>query len=79
MPSDQFANMVQMFKMQRSAAPSELNVIEMRQGFEMLGQMMPAVDGVTVTDVDVAGMPASKIVPDGAPDDRVILYLHGGG
>jgi epsilon-lactone hydrolase len=80
MPSEQFNNMVQMFKMQRNAAPAgPINVVELRQGFEMLGQMMPAVEGVSITDIDVAGMPASRIEPEGASDDRVILYLHGGG
>jgi acetyl esterase/lipase len=78
MPSDQFNNMVQMFKAQR-LVPGDATVESLRGGFEMLGQMMPPVEGVTFTDIDIAGMPASRITPDGAPDDRVILYLHGGG
>ncbi len=45
-------------------------------GMEMMG-VMP--DGVTITDITAAGMFALDIVPDGAADGRVVLYLHGGG
>lgn len=78
MPSPQFENLVQMFKAQREAAPT-VEVSEMRQNFDMLGQLMPPVTGAEIADVDIAGMPGARITPAGAPDDRVILYLHGGG
>ena len=35
--------------------------------------------GVTVTAVDAGGVPSQWVVPDGAADDRVLMYLHGGG
>ncbi|HSD77513.1 MAG TPA: alpha/beta hydrolase fold domain-containing protein, partial [Solirubrobacteraceae bacterium] len=34
--------------------------------------------GVTSEEVDVGGRPATRLVPDGAPQDRAILHLHGG-
>jgi epsilon-lactone hydrolase len=34
--------------------------------------------GVTVTPVDVGGVPAERIVPPGADDRSCLLYLHGG-
>lgn len=37
------------------------------------------VKGIRSEAVDVAGMPAVWLMPDGAADDRVLLYLHGGG
>jgi acetyl esterase/lipase len=78
MPSPQFENLVQMFKAQRQGTVT-VTVPELRQGFDMLGQMMPRVDGVEVTELEIAGMPAARLTPRDAPEDRVVLYLHGGG
>ncbi|MGH2586201.1 MAG: alpha/beta hydrolase [Dehalococcoidia bacterium] len=50
---------------------------EMRAGFEAMGQPAPA--DVRCEPVDAGGVPAEWIVPPNADDDRVILYLHGGG
>jgi acetyl esterase/lipase len=78
MPSQQFENLVQMFKAQRGAS-STVTVAEMRQNFDMLGQLMPPAEGVEVTETEIAAMPGVRLRPEGAPDDRAILYLHGGG
>ena len=43
-----------------------------------LGQF-PADPAVRVEPVDAGGVPAEWMVPPGAMDARVILYLHGGG
>lgn len=77
MPSEQFNNIVQMFKAQRTETVPP--ILEIRQGFELLGQMMPTVEGVTVEPLDVAGIPAERITAEGARTDRIVLYLHGGG
>jgi monoterpene epsilon-lactone hydrolase len=45
-------------------------------GMEMMG-VMP--DGVTITESTLAGLFALDIVPEGAAEGRVVLYLHGGG
>ena len=37
------------------------------------------VTGVRSEPADVPGIPAEWLIPDGAADDRVLLYLHGGG
>ena len=78
MPSEQFNNMVQMFKTQRAAAAGEPNILELRQGFEMLAQLMPKAEA-DVAAVDANGVPSERISTDGADDARCILYLHGGG
>ena len=38
----------------------------------------PAPDGVSVEVTTLGDRPAERLVPDGAPDDAVVLYLHGG-
>ncbi|QJX45423.1 alpha/beta hydrolase [Hymenobacter taeanensis] len=42
-----------------------------------LGQLMPW--NVFLTDVNIEGMAAEWVRPAGAPPERVLLYLHGGG
>ncbi|TGE06497.1 alpha/beta hydrolase [Hymenobacter fodinae] len=42
-----------------------------------LGQLMPW--NVFLTDVTIEGMAAEWVRPAGAPAERVLLYLHGGG
>jgi acetyl esterase/lipase len=42
-----------------------------------LGQLMPW--NVFLTDVAIEGMEAEWVRPTGAPTERVLLYLHGGG
>ncbi|MEX2394464.1 MAG: alpha/beta hydrolase [Actinomycetota bacterium] len=77
MPSPEFENLVQMFKAQRTDARPEIG--ELRTAFDMLGSMMPVADGVTTEVTKLGGMTAERHSPEGAPDDRIILYLHGGG
>ena len=61
-----------------SAAPP--TVEDQRAGAAMSMEMIGVMpDGVTITEIDVAGMFALDVVPDGAVTDRVVLYLHGGG
>jgi acetyl esterase/lipase len=61
----------------RPIAPEEAGIEEIRAGFEAMAQPIP--DDVTVESVDASGVPAEWVVPPGAAEDRVILYLHGGG
>jgi len=57
-----------------------LTLEEQRANAELfMGAMATEPEGVTVTDVEVAGRPAHWVVPDGAAEDRVVLFLHGGG
>ena len=79
MPSPQFDNIVQMFKAQRAAGVATPSIPELRQGIELLAQMMPPVEGIDVTTQDAGGVPAERISTPGSRDDRIVLYLHGGG
>lgn len=38
----------------------------------------PAPRGVEVRELEVGGLPAEWLVPEGAPEDARIVYLHGG-
>ncbi len=64
------------------AAPSNPNatIEERRAAMEAATAALPVGDGVTVTKgVDADGVTCDWIVPEGATEDRAILYLHGGG
>ena len=50
---------------------------ERRALMDSFGQAAPA--GTTVSTVDAGGVPSEWVVALEADDDRVILYLHGGG
>lgn len=39
----------------------------------------PTPDGVTVEEVDMGGIPGTLVTPDVIQDNRVLLYIHGGG
>ena len=76
MPSTEFDAV---FAMMRQAPAPPTDVRAARAAFdEMLGGA-PLADGVEVTPITAAGRDAEWIVPTGAPADRVVLYLHGGG
>ncbi|SNC60134.1 Acetyl esterase/lipase [Hymenobacter gelipurpurascens] len=54
-----------------------LSTMRLAAEFLSLGQLMPW--NVFLTDVKLEGMAAEWVIPAGAPLDRVLLYLHGGG
>ncbi|MEN8721563.1 MAG: alpha/beta hydrolase [Alphaproteobacteria bacterium] len=63
------------------AAPSDPNATtaQARARMEEATSMLPVGDGVTVTEgISANGVTCDWIVPDGANEDRAILYLHGG-
>ena len=58
--------------------PADLN--ELRSRIEAALGAVPLADGVTATEVDAGGVGAIWTVrDDGADDDPVIVYFHGGG
>lgn len=78
MPSEQFTNLASMFKMQRGATPpAPPTPPDMRTGYDMIGQMMPPVDGVDRTSGDIGGVSVTRFSP--ADATGTILYFHGGG
>lgn len=52
---------------------------EMRANALGFGDLTAEPDGVSYDTVDAGGVPAQWVVPDGAAEDRVIEYVHGGG
>lgn len=76
MASQEFYALVEQLRAQPIDRP-ESSIEETRAGFEMMAQPVP--EDVRGEAVDAGGVPAEWIVPPGADDDRVILYLHGGG
>ncbi|MEG9861543.1 MAG: alpha/beta hydrolase [Parvularculales bacterium] len=52
---------------------------ERRAGMEEALGAFPVPDGVSITPVDADGVSAEWVAAPGVAEDRVILYLHGGG
>ncbi|WP_227317620.1 alpha/beta hydrolase [Cedecea davisae] len=44
-----------------------------------LGELFPAIEGVAFADVSLGGVRAMEVAPNEVIDDRVMLYIHGGG
>jgi epsilon-lactone hydrolase len=51
---------------------------EMRSRAEASTRWLPIPRHVAVQPVHAGGVPAEWVIPKGAPDDRVLLYAHGG-
>jgi monoterpene epsilon-lactone hydrolase len=77
MPSDQLKIVIDMLR----AAPAVdgADVLAMRKNMEAAVAAVPPPQGAAVTKIDANGVPAEWIVADGARDDVVIVYFHGGG
>jgi monoterpene epsilon-lactone hydrolase len=75
--SQQLETVIQMVK--AFVAKEANNVAEMRANFAEAMSAVRAAPDVTFTPVDAGGVPAEWIVPPGAAEGRVLLYLHGGG
>jgi len=54
-------------------------VAETRETLEKIGRGMKGPENVVRTAVDAGGVPAEWTAPDGLKDDRVMIYMHGGG
>jgi acetyl esterase/lipase len=52
---------------------------ESRAGMEAMTAEAPMPEGASVTSLDAGGVPALDIRMPDSQDDRVVLYLHGGG
>jgi monoterpene epsilon-lactone hydrolase len=62
-----------------SAGGPPATVGEARATFAPAGRLHPLPDDVLVSDVSAGGVPAHWLAAPGADDDRVLLFLHGGG
>ena len=61
------------------AVGADVTVEEMRANGETFGEMTAEPAGVKWIEAEAAGIPALWAEPDGAVEDRVVLYVHGGG
>ena len=52
---------------------------EQRASTALFAEFTGVPEGVTYEDVDAGGVPAQWTIPEAGADDRVILYVHGGG
>ena len=55
------------------------SIEEMRAGLDSMGSATPTLDNVTATSVDAGGVEAEWIEANGADQNKVLLYTHGGG
>ena len=58
--------------------PQNPTVEEYREGFERLSAKVSAGTNTTIKQVDANGVPGEMVSADGASEDAVTLYLHGG-
>ena len=77
MPSPQHEMVVQM--LQARPRPENQTIDESRAGFEQLTAMFPLADDVKAESVDANGVPCEWVRVPESREERVILYVHGGG
>ena len=59
--------------------PQNPTVEEYREGFERLSAKVGVGTNTTIKQVEANGVPGEMVTADGASEDAVTLYLHGGG
>jgi monoterpene epsilon-lactone hydrolase len=77
MASPEYEAFAATVKAQRTDAEPTLE--ELRAGMDALGMMFPPPDGTIIETVVADGVPAEWVASPDAGDERVVLYLHGGG
>jgi acetyl esterase/lipase len=77
MPSEQLNTIIQMLE-SREADP-DAPIEQMRVFFEKEAQIIPVEEDVVCETVEIGGVPAEWISVPGAPENRILFYLHGGG
>ena len=77
--SPQLEQAIQIFKSMREKAQSLGAVEEFRAALEEMASQFCLAEDIVTERVGAGGVPAEWIVAPGAADDRVLLYLHGGG
>lgn len=78
MPSQELQSLIAMLRARPLAGP-ETPIEEIRAGFEAMAAMNPLPPDVRTEPVEAGGVRAEWVIPPGAAEDRVLLYLHGGG
>lgn len=73
----ELGKVLEMFRV-RSAMPRK-TVADDRANFQEMMSAFPLDDDIVCERVGVGGVPAEWITAPGAEEDRILLYLHGGG
>lgn len=66
-------------KLKPEVVDENFSVPGFREEVDRATAKMKMPDAVTGEQTEIAGMKAEWIVPDGAVDKRILLYIHGGG
>jgi acetyl esterase/lipase len=77
MPSKEYKEILEMLASMPDT--TGLTFVEQRADFEQQISLLPVAESVTFEPLSADGVPAEWIVPEGAPERSVLLYLHGGG
>ncbi len=77
--SQQLDTAIQMVKARGAKARADGTIEGMRTSYVEMMSRFPLADDVKSIPVDAGGVPAQWISAPGAADDRILLYLHGGG
>lgn len=77
MVSEQLKKMSNLLR--KAIQSTDLNVETWRKGIQMMTSMIRIPKNVKTESVNAGGVPAEWVLAPGARNDRVILYLHGGG
>ena len=77
MPSEQLETIVELLRERR--AEKSPSVREMRAAFEKDTQVFSVAEDIQCEPVEAGDVPAEWITAPGATEERVVLYLHGGG
>jgi monoterpene epsilon-lactone hydrolase len=62
-----------------SSKPRPVGWPERRKRLDDVGSVWPVADDVTVTTVDVNGLPGEWSIVPGSDPSRVLMFFHGGG
>ncbi len=57
---------------------SDIDVVKLRSRADQFGSRIPSHRKVSVSKVEADGVPSEWLLPPDAPEDRALLYLHGG-
>lgn len=72
-------NLIEHYRTSNANSHKNMSLAESRTIDEHWGDVTAEPGGVDYLEVDAGGVPAMWAVPHGAPDDGVLLCLHGGG
>src|SRR3954465_1427680 len=81
MPSVAMQDLMEVLRDRQRAGVGQAptTVAETRATFAPAGPLHPVPDDVLVSEVSAGGVPAHWLTAPGADEDRVLLFLHGGG